>query len=323
MTVSNYSTIPELKQAERYSEAGYGCLFAYNKVNYNAMIDARMKSKFMRKLDPITYAETQDELVYAGPTVFYDEKKEIEYHKIDKMDIKSAYLSYLVNEKIRKPGMIRIKETMYHKHDEKIRLYVLRFNCENTNLFVKWFLNSSAIHKKKFKSDGSRISGTISIFSSTWMNNLKYIHNFLTIDEVEIEKSYLFIGKQTVPVNKEQIYKLYQEKEWGSKAAKKMLVQSTGWLSIIDKPTYYHMLQYIKYFLLETVYNYGLEHDIVGVQTDCLFIRVNTRTQGKAQQIMNDRMSVANKKLSTIGRFTHQRVNYDEIITKTARVVLK
>ena len=79
----------------------------------------------------------------------------------------------------------------------------------------------------------------------------------------------------------------------------------------------------IKFHLLETVYNYGLEHDIVGVQTDCLFIRVNTRTENAAEQIIKDKVSAANIALSTIGTYTHKRVNYDEIITKTARVVLK
>ena len=272
--MSKTNTIIELEQQGRYSEAGYGRLFAYDSTRFNAMIDARSKAKYIREMNPDTTEDTQKNITYSGPTVFHDSKVNIEGYLIDKIDLKSAYLSYLINEKISKPGIFRIKHEYVYPISNKVALYLVRFNCDRENSFVKWFLNSSAIQKKKIKTDGLRVWGTIGIFASTWMNNLKYVSMFLGKDEGEIVKTYTFHGKNTVECTRSQIDKLYRMKEHGNKNAKNMLVQSTGWLSLIDRPTYYHMVQYIKFYLLQTTYDYQLQDDNVGVQTDCLFIRV-------------------------------------------------
>ena len=319
MTVSKTNTIIELEKAERYAEAGYGRLFAYDSTNFNAMIDARTKAKYIKGLNETTYNETQNELVYSGPTVFYDGSINIKHHHIDKMDIKSAYLAYLVNEKIKKPSVYRIKKNGTVPLSDKVVLYVVRFKCKKTNMFVKWFLNSSAIQKKKFKTDGNYISGEVAIFSSTWMNNLHYVNKFLSPDQAKVVKSYIFVGRNAVPVTMSQIHKLYEMKEYGIKKAKMMLVQSTGWLSLIDKPTYYHMVQYIKYHLLKTIYDYGIEDNIVGVQTDCLFFK---SVDGIPETIMNNKVTVSGKE-SSIGTYTHKRVYHTEIETMKARVILK
>ena len=319
---SNHNTILELQQQGRFAEAGYGRLFAYDSLHFNAMIDARSKAKFIRNMNPDTYDTTQHNIVYSGPTVFFRQQVDIKNYQIDKMDIKSAYLSYLINEQIKKPGIFRIKHNYAYPISDRVVLYVMKFDVSVHNPFVKWFLNASAIHKKKFKSDGTRIWGEIGIFASKWMNTFKYINKMVAVDEATIIKSYTFHGSDSVAVTKSQIDKLYKMKEAGSVDAKNMLVQSTGWLSIIDKPTYYHMIQYIKYHLLRTCHDYDIGDDLVGVQTDCIFFRVTERTEMIADQIMSDRVSVANKK-SSIGTYTSQRVNYDDIIANKARVVLK
>lgn len=318
----SHNTILELQKQGRFAEAGYGRLFAYNSLHFNAMIDARSKAKFIRNLNPDTYQDTQHNLLYAGPTVFYRSDINIKNHKVDKIDLKSAYLAYLINERIKKPGIFRIKHERVLPVTERIQLYVINFNCAIDNPFVKWYLNSSAIQKKKIRTDSRRVWGQISIFASTWMNNLKYVEYFLGEHQGSIVKTYTFHGKNTVDVQQSQIQKLFEMKEAGSKDAKDMLVQSTGWLSIIDRPTYYHMIQYIKFYLLETLYNYNLFDDNIGVQTDCLFIRVTAENESNLQQLREDNISLAQKP-SSIGTYTFKRVDSEDIIANKARVVLK
>jgi|LGOV01.1.fsa_nt_gb hypothetical protein len=316
------NTVIELEQEGRYSEAGYGRLFAYNSLHFNAMVDARTKAKYIRELNPDTTEDTQKNILYSGPTVFFRPEINIIDHEIDKMDIKSAYPAYLINEQIQKPGIFRIRHLGAFPLSDRVALYVIKFNCDTNNLFVKWFLNSSAVTMKKIKTDGSKVWGSVGIFSSTWMNLIKYVNKFLTTDEGLILKTYTFHGSNTVEITQSQIEKLYNNKEDGSKNAKNMLVQSTGWLSLIDKPTYYHMVQYIKYHLLKTIYDHEIEDDLIGIQTDCLFFRVTEKTEQVHEIIEMENISVA-KRLSSIGTYTFQRVQYDDIITNKARVVLK
>lgn len=81
-------TILELEQEQRFSEAGYGRLFAYDSLHFNAMVDARTKAKFIRLLNERTWEDTQKDLIYSGPTVFYRPEVELEGYEVDKMDLK-------------------------------------------------------------------------------------------------------------------------------------------------------------------------------------------------------------------------------------------
>ena len=319
--MTNGNTIITLEKEERYAEAGYGRLFAYNSSRYNAMIDARSKAKFIKKMNPDTYEQTQNGIIYSGPTTFFRQDRDSEKYKIDKKDIKSAYLAYLVNEQIKKPGIFRIRRQGAYPLTDHVALYVIKFQCATDSMFVKWFLNSSAIHKKKFKTNGTIIWGEIGIFASLWMNTLKYVNKFLEPHQTEVVKVYTFHGKQAVECKKSQIHKLYEMKEHGIKKAKMMLVQSTGWLSIIDKPTYYHMVQYIKFYQLAIIYDYGLEDDYLGVQTDCTLFRVTEENKDILEWI-NENTSLAYKE-SSIGNWTSQIVNHEDLKINHARVVLK
>ena len=107
--MSNYSTISELEKQGRYAEAGYGRLFAHSSRRFNAMIDARSKAKFVRKMTPEVTESLQQQLFYSGPATFVNHHLDVKHHKIAKMDLKSAYLAYLINDKIKKPGIFRIK----------------------------------------------------------------------------------------------------------------------------------------------------------------------------------------------------------------------
>jgi hypothetical protein len=316
------NTILELEALGRFNEAGYGRLFAYNSLHFNATVDARTKAKFLRKLNPETANDLQHETLYSGPTVFFNSNIDIKNYKVDKIDLKTAYASYLINAEIKKPGIFRIKHDGVFPLSDMIALYIIQFNCDVNNMFVKWFLNSSAIQKKKIKTDGTRVWGSIGIFSSTWMNLIKYVNKYLSPEEATILKTYTFHGKQVVDVKKSQIRKLYEDKEDGYGSAKKMLVQSTGWLALIDKPTYYHMVQYIKYHLLWTTYNFHLDEDLIGIQTDCAFYRVSERTEKQYQYICDKSVTLSHEK-STMGTFSFKRVESDEIIHNRARVVLK
>ena len=100
--MSNYSSISELEKEGRYAEAGYGRLFAHSQVRFNAMIDARSKAKFIRKMNPETTQATQIDMFYSGPTVFVRHDMNLQNMKVGKMDLKSAYLAYLINDKIQK-----------------------------------------------------------------------------------------------------------------------------------------------------------------------------------------------------------------------------
>ena len=316
------STILELEHENRFSEAGYGRLFAYDSLHFNAMVDARTKAKFIRNLNPRTHEDTQVNILYSGPTVFFNKDLDINGYEVDKADLKSAYPAYLINDLIKKPGVFKMRHEGAFPLSERIALYVVEFNCDMENMFVKWFLNSSAITMKKIKTDGSRVWGEIGIFSSTDMNLIQYVNMFLAEDEAFISKSYTFHGDNAVDIKKSQIRKLYEDKEDGSKNAKGMLVQSTGWLALIDKPTYYHMVQYVKYYLLMTVYKYSLSQDLIGVQTDCIFYRVTDDTMAVPHFIYQDRLSMSHEQ-STIGTYKIQRVSSEEIIANKARVVLK
>ena len=136
------------------------------------------KAKYIRLLNPDTHPDTQGEILYSGPTVFFNKDINIKDKDIIKMDLKSAYLSYLINEQINKPGIFRIKHEGAIPLSERVALYVVKFNCSLENMFVKWFLNSSAITMKKIKTDGSRVWGEIGIFSNVEMNLIKYINIF-------------------------------------------------------------------------------------------------------------------------------------------------
>ncbi|MDZ4195616.1 MAG: hypothetical protein U1C51_00040, partial [Candidatus Izemoplasmatales bacterium] len=111
-------------------------------------------------------------------------------------------------------------------------------------------------------------------------------------------------------------------KEHGVANAKSMLVQSTGWLALIDKPTYYHMVQYIKFYLINTVYEYKMEDDLIGVQTDCLFYRVSERTETTYKDLTDPTVTLSSEK-SSLGTYKFQRVRSEEIIKNKARMVLK
>ena len=320
--MSNYNTISELEREGRYAEAGYGRLFAHNQRRFNAMIDARSKAKFVRKMTPETTEHLQKVLFYSGPATFVNHKLDVKNHKIAKMDLKSAYLAYLINDKIKKPGIFRIKHHGIYPLTDNIQLYVIQFSCATDNPFVSWFLNQAAIQKKKVHTDGNRIYGTIGLFASTWMNQIKFVNKFLSEGEAEVLRTYTFHGKKTVDVKIPQIKKLYQMKELGVAEAKLMLVQSTGWLSIIDKPTYYHMVQYIKFYQMETALTYGFFDEVFGEQTDCLLYPINERTAHVYDDIQRDKLSLAQKK-SSIGTYTFQFVDFDDLIVNKARVVLK
>lgn len=318
----NVKSILELEAEGRFAEAGYGRLFAYDANRFNAMVDARTKAKYIRLLNPDTWKETQEQTLYSGPTVFFRSDVDIIDHYVDKLDLKSAYPSYLINDEIKKPGVFRIKHDGAYPLSDRIALYILKFKCGVDNLFVKWFLNSAAITKQKIKSDGTNVWGQVAIFSSTWMNLIKYVNKFLTPDEGVIVKSYTFHGENVVDIQKSQIRKLYEMKEAGQKTAKNMLVESTGWLSHIDKPTYYHMIQYVKYYLLWTIYAYQLEQDLIGIQTDCIFYRVNERTEMTYAELTKETVTLS-KERSTLGTYKFQRVKSEEIIKHKARLVLK
>ena len=316
-----HKTIIELEKAERYSEAGYIKLFAYNQLHCNTTIDTRSKAKFIRQHNPLTYKFTQDEALYSGPTVFFDKRIDIVDYLLMKADIKSAYPSYLINSNIKKPGIFRIMVQGAAPLSHHNTLYFIRFHCSKDNLFVKWFLNSSNIQKKKIQTDGRDIWGEIGIFSSIEMNLIKYVNMFLP-NGAYITKSIVFVGKETVKAEKQQIRKLYTMKENGLETAKTELNASTGWLSHIDKPTYYHMVQYIKFFMLEVAYEYGILYDTFGVQTDCLFYRINENTKDAERLIKNDRVSLSNE-ASSMGTFKFTKITKEDILTTTARVVVK
>lgn len=314
------NTILELEKKERWSEAGYGKIFAFNKTRFNATIDVRTRAKFLRNTNP-TYKETQEEILYSGPTIFFNHNIDIEGYNIAKLDIKSAYPSYLINEKIRKVGMFRMKYNFAVPISPFITLYTVRFNTLIQNPFVDWFLNSSAINKKKIKTDGKRVFGDVSIFSSIEMDLIKYVNLFLG-DTATIVQSIVFFGDPVIQVAKLQIRKLYEQKEKGSKEAKLELTASTGWLALIDRPSYFHMVQYIKWFLLETIYTYGLMYDVIGSQTDSILYRLNERTLDAFKQMNYDKLTLSNERTS-MGTYKLEVVKKDDLIITRKRVVKK
>ena len=313
------SSINELEKQERWSEAGYGKIFAYQSLHFNAVIDTRTKAKYIRERNPTTYQEL-NETLYSGPTVFVDRRVDFKDYEIMKADLKSAYPSYLINAKIRKPGVARVKVKGAVPLSEWITLYTFAFKCHIDNMFVKWFLNSSSINKKKISTDGNYIWGKISIFSNVEMNLMKYVDMFLG-DKAIIESSIMFVGHETMNPDKLQIRKLYKLKEQGVETAKTELNASTGWLSRIDKPTYYHMIQYIKYFLLETAYNYGLQYDIIGVQTDCLIYRLNENTEDFERLIKMDKVTLSNEQ-STMGTYKFTKLKPHQLFASQRRIIV-
>lgn len=315
-------TILELEKEGRYAESGYGKLFAYQSLHFNAMIDARTKAKRLREHNPWTWEDTQKNVLYSGPTVFLDKKKDLTDKFITKADIISAYAAYLVNSTIKKPGVYRRLHQGAVPLSERLALYVLRFRVSINSPFVHWFLNSSAIQTKKIKSGGGYVWGDISIFASKEMNMFKYISKWLKAEDATIIKSYTFYGKETINVNVSQIMKLFTLKEAGMSSAKAELVQSTGWLSHVDRTTYYHMIQYVKYWLLMITDKYGLWDHLIGVQTDCIFYINDKETRFVEAEIQADALSLANNE-SMLGRLKFETVASSEIMTYNRRVVKK
>lgn len=315
-------SILELQKMGRFSEAGYGRIFAYDQSKVNAMVDARYKAKLIKRVNERNHQELFD-MLYSGPTVFFDAKVKIKDYMIAKADLKSAYPAYLLDDRINKPGVFKIRHDGAFPLSENPTLYVIRFKCDVNNGFANWFLNSSAIQRAKIKTDDRKIWGEIAVYSSQSMNLIKYVGLFLNDNEAHIIKSYTFHGAYFMDIKKSQIRKLYFDKEMGDPDAKNMLVQSTGWLSVVDKTIYYHMVQYIKFQMLEIAHKYRLWGEIVGVQTDCIFYRITETNAHVAGEIKKESERIMKEQNSSIGTYKVMIVPADEVVTIKRRVVLK
>lgn len=315
-------SILEYEKLGRFSESGYGKMFAYDSSSYNTIIDTRVKAKMIREKNPNTWDDLKN-IYYSGPTVFAIQKQ-IMSSIIIKADIKSAYPAYLINEEIKKPGTYRIKYDGAAPLTDNVTLYEIKFNCSIHNNFVNWFLNSHAIQKKRVQTDGSNVWGTISIFSSYQMNLMKYVNYFLPEGAIVL-RSWVFIGPYTMAnsLNKQQIVKMYKSKEEGHKDSKMELNASTGWLKHIDAATYFHMVQYIKYHLLKTVYDYDLEDYLVGVQTDCLYYELNNETDNIPWNVTLDKVTLSGVDGLNIGHYKFEQLNVFDLFVQTKRITTR
>ena len=72
------------------------------------------------------------------------------------------------------------------------------------------------------------------------------------------------------------------------------------------------MVQYVKFWLLETVSRYKLKDELLGIQTDCIYYRLVESTQSVMPSIMKDGLTLSNER-STMGTYKFEKVTREEL----------
>lgn len=275
---------------EQFQNAGYIKIFASDRTWTNPVIDVNVKHKWVREHTEKTLGEELENSYYSGATVFNHAKFSND-DDILHLDLRTAYGAYMVSC-YKKPGIRREKFDFFVAHrDDKINLYEIEFRVSNNSPFVRWFINEVAYTKRKVVREEEYTSGRVKFFSSPELNMSDYVAKMLEHEEYRVVSTVQFstddsLLEQYVHVG--NVVDLYTEKENGDKTKKQMLNESTGWLSRIDKPTYYHMVQTVKFMIMKLSIDNRLDDDMVSVMTDGCYIKITDDNRHKIENLIEN-----------------------------------
>lgn len=270
----------------QYQAAGYLLMYGLmsRRFSENVMTpiaDVGWRRKLLNSQRSGVNEKDLNDTYWAGPTNFINHKM---YYgdgvlpKVIKADINAAYSNYLLT--IKKPGIHKKKyQGFFPTGNGEIVSYKCRFHCRKDSLFADWFIikTEQLAKAKNVVYMGDFMQGEIMIFSSTDMPLLEYALQLLP--DLEIVMSFVYSGP-VLKTDLHNVQKLIEEKNIHHNAIAKNIVNSSmGWRALLDKSSFYHMVQYVKYQLLDFAMTNGIMDNVIGVATDCLVIQVTEENE--------------------------------------------
>jgi hypothetical protein len=272
----------------QYQAAGYLLMYGLmsRRFSDNVMTpiaDVGWRRKLLNSQRSGVNEKDLNDTYWAGPTNFIKHKMyygEGVLPKVIKADINAAYSNYLLT--IKKPGIHKKKyQGFYPTGNGEIVSYKCRFSCRKDSMFADWFVikTEQLAKAKNVVYMGDMMQGEIMIFSSSDMPLLEYAIKMLP--DLEVVMSYVYSG----PVLKTDLHNvrgLVVEKNiYHNHIAKNIVNSSMGWRSLLDKASFYHMVQYVKYQLLDFAMKNGIMDNVIGVATDCLVIQLTEENESR------------------------------------------
>jgi hypothetical protein len=283
----------------QYQAAGYLLMYGLmsRRFSDNVMTpiaDVGWRRKLLNSQRSSVNEKDLNDTYWAGPTNFLNRSM---YYgdgtlpKVIKADINAAYSNYLLT--IKKPGVHKKKyQGFYPTGNGEIVAYKCRFSCRKDSLFADWFVikTEQQAKAKKVIYMGDYVQGEIMIFSSSDMPLLEYAT--MMLPDLEIVMSYVYSGPP-LKTDLHNVRGLVIEKNIHKNAIAKNIVNSSmGWRALLDKSSFYHMVQFVKYQLLDFSFKNGIMDDVIGVATDALVIRI---TKENESRMLNGHDSVISK----------------------------
>ena len=208
-------------------------------------------------------------LFYAGPTRYGNIQALGENMMLIAIDKIAAYAHFLRDYDLPGRSRMRYEGEIYPTGDD-IAIHTVQFDEKNPRPeLIAFFFNNAGFKFDKLQYSGKNgISGWINIMSSK-VDDGNLVNLFLELaPSAKIEYTTICTG-EGVYINKENIANMiYNRIHLNSIDAKQALAQSTGWLSNLDKPAYYYMVQMVKYDLIHNHLKDIPFDRIVAINTD-------------------------------------------------------
>jgi len=283
----------------QYQAAGYLLMYGLmsRRFSDNVMTpiaDVGWRRKLLNSQRSSVNEKDINDTYWAGPTNFI--KRKMYYGKgvqprVIKADLNAAYSNYLLT--VKKPGVHKKKyQGFYPTGNGEIVAYKCRFSCRKDSMFADWFVikTEQLAKAKKVVYMGDWMQGEIMIFSSAEMPLLEYAVKMLP--DLEIVMSYVYYGSP-LKTDLHNVRGLVIEKNiFHNHIAKNIVNSSMGWRSLLDKSSFYHMVQFVKFQLLDFAFKNGITDDLIGVATDALVIQV---TDDNEERLLKGDDSVINR----------------------------
>lgn len=186
-------------------------------------------------------------------------------------DLVSAYALFLIDNIL--PGTRRTKYDGYvAPKGAEINIYTFEFAEKNPSpKLTDWFLAKESFSHKIQNFGDNGVKGRINIMASKDRFELYELFREAA-PSAKVISTVTCFGKEKVYINRENLRTRVQMKFQGNKISKKMLTQSMGNLSHLDKPSFYWMVQCVKARVLTQLIKNVPHENIVAMNTDGVII---------------------------------------------------
>lgn len=202
------------------------------------------------------YAEKGQDMIevnkiyYAGPTRYGNYAAKGDRIPVS-IDMMAAYARFLANNELPGKSHTRYDGEVYPRKGE-VAIHTIYFEEDKpSEKLMAYFFNEGAFTKRLVSFNGEHgIAGWINILSSDYDKG-QLLGLFMTLaPSAKIEYTTICTGTP-VYINRVNLNNMiYNRMHFNSLNDKHAMAQATGWLSKLDKPSYYYMVQMIKYDLL-------------------------------------------------------------------------